>query len=143
MWFFFDLLTFYINFHKNCTFRSNKKLDRDDYLQNPKESITPAGVKWKWITVCGLKDSAIQYYFSAKEELDKLGFKACIVDQAIAYFCLKKDWRLHEIICSDVDFPHAWDEIFKRKVAECQFWYIGFYIKQNQDGIELHNTKYK
>lgn len=135
-------------------FLQGKKLDRDVYLQPPKESITPVGMIWK-LKHClyGLKDGARQFYLSVKEELDKLGFEQCSVDPAL--FCYRKDGRLHGIICSHVDdFLHAGDEIFEGqicrfrerfsagKIAECQFPYIGFYVKQTKEGIELDHTSY-
>lgn len=135
-------------------FLQGKQLDRDVYLQPPKESNTAAGKIWK-LKHClyGLKDGARQFYLSVKEELLKLGFEQCSVDPAV--FCLRKDGKLCGIICSHVDdFLHAGDEIFENqickfrqrfsagKVAKCQFEYIGFNVKQDQEGIILDHTKY-
>ena len=87
------------------------------------------------------------------EELLKLGCKISEMDPAMLY--LHKGDKLSGIVCCHVDdFLHAGEEHFdyimislgKRfvagKVEERNFYYIGFRITQDKNGIILDQSRY-
>ena len=135
-------------------FLQGKEIDRDVFLKPPVESNTKEGIIWK-LKHClyGLKDGARQFYLSVKEELMKLGFVQCSIDPTLFY--IQQQGKLTGMICSHVDdFLHAGDCDFEKlmdrfrkrfyagKVADRNFLYIGFEIRQDNESITLDHTDY-
>ena len=91
-------------------FLQGREIRWDVYVKPQKESDTAKGIIWKLKHgYYGLKDGAIQFYLSVKEELLRLGCKMCDIDPAV--FFLNNGGKLSGIICCHVDdFLHAGDE---------------------------------
>ncbi|CAG2239162.1 unnamed protein product [Mytilus edulis] len=135
-------------------FLQGKKLDRDVHIKPPVESDTPKGLIWKLKHgLYGLKDGARQFYISVKDELLNLGCRQSKLDPAL--FILTVKGSLQGIFCCHVDdFLHAGNEEFEKlmeklrkrfiagKIEEENFRYIGFMIKQNNEGIQLDHSIY-
>ena len=135
-------------------FLQGKEIERDVYIKPPRESKTPKGFIWKLKHgLYGLKDGARQFYDSVREELLKLGFIQCKLDPALFYLLTENG--LSGIICCHVDdFLHAGDQYFEiymnklrtrfyaGKIEEKMFKYIGFTLKQFENGIVLDQSDY-
>lgn len=136
-------------------FLQSKKLERQVYLNPPKEANVPQGYIWK-LSKCvyGLTDASRSWYLTLREELMKSGAIASKYDQAI--FTWHFENKLQGIIATHVDdFCFAGSEIFHRKVIDkihqifavkseetAEFQYIGLDIKQNRENIKLGQNEY-
>ena len=101
-------------------FLQGKTLDRDIYINPPEESKIPQDIIWKLKHgLYGLKDGARQFYESVKDELLKLGFSQCKLDQAVFY--IQENRKLRGIICCHVDdFLHAGDHCFEKTYGKTE-----------------------
>ena len=95
-------------------FLQGKALERNIYVNLPKESKTPQNMIWKLKHgLYGLKDGAIQLYGNVKDELLTRGLAQCKLDPALFY--LLKYNRLNGLIyCHVADFLYAGDKFFDR-----------------------------
>ncbi|CAG2204921.1 unnamed protein product [Mytilus edulis] len=135
-------------------FLQGNKLERDVHIKPPVESDTPKGFIWKLKHgLYGLKDGARQFYISVKDELLNLGCRQSKLDPAM--FILTVKGSVQGIFCCHVDsFLHAGNEEFEKlmeklrkrfiagKIEEVDFRYIGFMIKQNNEGIQPDHSIY-
>ncbi|CAC5357016.1 unnamed protein product [Mytilus coruscus] len=124
------------------------------HIKPPVESDTPKGFNWKLEHgLYGLKDGARQFYISVKDELLNLGCRQSKLDPAL--FILTVKGSVQGVFCCHVDdFLHAGNEEFEKlmeklkkrfiagKIEEEDFRYIGFMIKQNNEGIQLDHSIY-
>lgn len=135
-------------------FLQGNALQREVYIRPPKESDTPSGFLWKLKHgLYGLKDGARQFYMSVRDELLKLGCSQSKMDPAL--FTKENGNILVGIVCCHVDdFLHAGEMEFQDllhrlkqrfqagKVEEQDFQYIGFHIKQNENGITVDHSRF-
>ena len=133
-------------------FLQGNKLEQDVHIKPPVESDTSKGFIWKLKhALYGLKDEARQFYISVKDELINLGCRQSKLDPAM--FIMTVKGSVHGIFCCHVDdFLHAGNEEFEKlmeklrkrfiagKIEEVDFRYIGFMIKQNNEGIQLDHS---
>ena len=137
-------------------FLQGRPLDREVYLEPPKEANTEEGYIWR-LKRClyGLNDAARQFYYSVAETLIESGCNQSTLDPSLFY---SKDGHdeLQGILVSHIDdFLHAGTEKFgvniidrlKRrfqagKVAEEKFHYVGFHMHQTKEGITLDQNQY-
>jgi len=136
-------------------FLQGKKLERNVFLDPPREACEPEGKIWK-LNHClyGLNDAARQFYQSVRETLLSIGCQQSIHDPAV--FTLRKDGRLLGVVgCHIDDFLHTGDTEFDclvmdklrerflaGRVDDKTFTYVGFGIKQCSDGIKLDQSDY-
>lgn len=136
-------------------FLQGKELERDVFLNPPKEAGLPRGKSWK-LKRClyGLNDAARQFYVSVSEEMQKLGCIQSNLDTAL--FMYKVEGKLTGIIAMHIDdFLHAglptfeseiMDKLRTRflpgKIESGSFKYIGFDITQSVQGIEMRQDEY-
>ena len=83
-------------------FLQGREIRRDVYIKPPRESDTEKGTIWKLKHgLYGLKDGALHFYLSVKDELLRLGCKMSELDPAM--FFLRNSSKLSGIICCHVD----------------------------------------
>ena len=126
-------------------FLQGQELQRDVYLQPPKEACTSKEDIWK-LRRClyGLNDAARQFYLSLSEELIKLGAEKSQLDPSLFAFYSKKG--LEGLLVSHVDdFLHAGEQSFENTMDKlCMrfsagsketrtFKYTGYQLHQQKD----------
>lgn len=126
-------------------FLQGQELQRDVYLQPPKEASTSKDQIWK-LRRClyGLNDAARQFYMSLSEELIKLGAVKSKLDPSLFAFYSKKG--LEGLLVSHVDdFLHAGEQSFEETMDKlCKrfsagsketttFKYTGYQLHQQKD----------
>ena len=83
-------------------FLQGQPLERDVYIDPPKETKVKEGIIWHLNTcLYGLNDTALQFYHSVKEALLKLTCVQAILDQAI--FFDHQDNKLCGVLACHVD----------------------------------------
>ena len=136
-------------------FLQGKRLDREVYIKPPKEAIGTSGCLWR-LKHClyGLNDAARHFYISVEEELERLGCTRSSLDPSVFY--KRQDNKIIGVLaCHIDDFLHAGnedfdDDVMKKlcsrflagKIAERNFMYVGFEVKQDMTGIILDQQEY-
>ena len=136
-------------------FLQGKVMDREVYLQPPKEAGLAEGRLWK-LKRClyGLNDAARQFFQSVVDSMIQLGCQQSRYDPAL--FFLKQNGDLVGMMASHIDdFLHAgtdeFDEMIMKKLRmrilpgkleEGEFHYVGFKVKQNEAGILVDQSEY-
>ena len=132
-------------------FLQSHKLDRDVYL-NPPKDIRKDDVLWKIKKpIYGLKDSAKNWYCTLRSELLELGCKESILDPTV--FCYYNENVLKGLfICHVDDFLYGGcgDSDFKGNVIDkivgkydisssydISFTYIGLNLRQQEEGMMI------
>lgn len=135
-------------------FLQGQELTRDVFIKPPKEASVD-GKLWR-LKRClyGLNDAARQFFLSVSSELKKLKCTQSRLDPSVYYNF--SDRKLSGILLSHVDdFLHAGDKSFQFSVMEplCRrfiagkvekesFSYVGFQIRQTDDGIYIDMNEY-
>ena len=129
-------------------------LDRDVFIQPPKEKSEPGKV-WKLLKSCyGLNDASRRWFMAVRETLVKLGMKSVSGDDA--FFFLIKEGKLIGMCILHVDdflmggtdsfYKVVQDKLLGRftfgKVEVGNFKFTGLDIKQNDDGIYVDQNDY-
>lgn len=137
-----------------AAFLQGNEINREMFLRPPKEA-NAHGKVWKLRKcVYGLNDASRNWYFSVRDELNKLGCSRSEVDLALFYW--HHGDKLSGMLIMHVDdFLWAGTEDFKRivvdkiksafkigKEAEGAFRYIGLEIAHDVDGIVLTQNSY-
>ena len=137
-------------------FLQSHRLDRNVYL-NPPKDIRKKGVIWRIIKpIYGLKDSAKNWYNTLRSELIQLGCKESILDPTVFSF-YQEDKLVGLFICHVDDFLYGGcgDSYFKRNVIDhivtkydisssfdVSFKYIGLNIEQQSEGIKIDQKSF-
>ena len=138
----------------SSAFLQGSDMDRHVHVKPPREANQP-GKLWL-LNKClyGLKDASRKWYLRVLEKLKELDFQTSKYDSGL--FFLIKDGKLIGIVALHVDdFLHAGNEYFNSvilpKLLGCfkvgksekrEFMYTGFYLKQEEDGIQIDQKKY-
>ena len=136
-------------------FLQGNPIDREICIKPPKEAKVEIGKVWK-LKRClyGLNDAARKFYDSVVMELKNLGCLQSMSDPALFYY--KKDGNLCGILVSHIDdFLHAGNNTFEEdimqklrcrfvagKLMENDFSYVGFQVKQTDDGVIIDQSQY-
>ena len=136
-------------------FLQGNPIDREICIKPPKEAKVEIGKVWK-LKRClyGLNDAARKFYDSVVMELKNLGCLQSMGDPALFYY--KKDGNLCGILVSHIDdFLHAGNNTFEEdimqklrcrfvagKLMEKDFSYVGFQVKQTDDGVIIDQSQY-
>lgn len=136
-------------------FLQGKMLERDVYIKPPVEAKIEDGKIWK-LKKClyGLSDASRQFYMSVREVLLQIGCKQSICDHSFFYF--EREGTLEGVVVSHIDdFLHAGSEVFDLIVIKSlvesfsagkeeikSFSYVGLQIKQELNGIYVHQIQY-
>jgi hypothetical protein len=137
-------------------FLQGKILDREVFLIPPKEAEVETGYIWK-LKRClyGLNDAARQFYNSVVETLIGLGCEQSQLDPTVFYY-KGENGAIQGVLVSHIDdFLHGGSDLFENdimkklrdrflagKIAEDQFQYVGFQIKQMGDCIIVDQNHY-
>ena len=137
-----------------AAFLQGNQMDRDVYVQPPRE-IRLEGELWL-LNKClyGLKDASRKWYLKVVDKLKKLDFQTSHYDSGLFY--LLKDNKLIGIVALHVDdFLHAGTPYFNKtimpQVLSCfkvgksesrDFMYTGFHLKQTDEGVRIDQDKY-
>ena len=133
-----------------AAFLQGAKIDRDIYLKPPKEANCPNSL-WKLKKVVyGLNDAARHWFFSAKNELERLGCTQSKFDPALFYFSSFSGPMEGIIVVHLNDFSHGGSKTFEEttvqklretfhisKVEESIFKYVGLNIVNCASHIEV------
>ena len=137
-------------------FLQGDKLDREVNIQPPKEAGVLRGKLWKLkVALYGLNDASLQFFTKSKKVLLGLGCIQSSMDPALFYKMDQKG-ELVGMICAHVDdFMHCGGDEFKHtvvgelfktfvmgKTETREFRYIGFDIKQDEDGITVDQSSF-
>ena len=137
-------------------FLQGHELDREVYIQPPKEANVPRGQLWKLkVALYGLNDASLQFFLKSKKVLLDLGCQQSTMDPALFYKRNSKG-ELIGLICAHVDdYIHCGskefqDTVIKKlvtifqmgKTESKQFEYVGFDIKQDETGIKIDQSSY-
>lgn len=137
-------------------FLQGKEIERNVFLQPPKEAKIRDGKIWK-LKRClyGLNDAARQFYQSVKETMIALGCTQSDLDSALFSKKSKEGYLEGFMVCHIDDFLHAGKSCFDvevmarlrsrfvaGKLEEGRFTYVGFEIIQTQRGITLDQSEY-
>ena len=135
-------------------FLQGSDLDREVYVQPPKEAYME-GKLWR-LNKClyGLKDASRKWNNKVDKKLKQLGFKQCSYD--FGFYYLVKDGVLQGFVGLHVDdFIHSGNRFFCKKILPqlraCfkigkeeskSFMYTGFQLNQDEEGITLDQKHY-
>merc|ERR1712055_1227723 len=137
-----------------AAFLQAKTLDREVFVQPPKD-IRKEGVIWKLKKpLYGLDDASRKFWLKVKEMFLDLGLWTMVGDEAFYY--LHRDGKLHGAVLTHVDyFTLAGTEEFLRmvldgvsgrmvvsKVEKDKFRYTGLDIRALEDGVEISMKDY-
>ena len=138
----------------SSAFLQGSEMDRKVYIKPPREA-NQSGMLWL-LNKClyGLKDASRKWYLRVTEKLKELGFQTSKYDSGM--FFLIKDGKLIGLVALHVDdFLHAGNPHFNTvilpQLLDCfkvgksesrEFMYTGFYLKQDETGIQLDQHKY-
>ena len=134
-------------------FLQGNELDRDIYLKPPKEAKCP-GKLWKLKRcVYGLNDASRFWYFSVKEELNRLGCNSSKYDSSL--FIYYTDTLEGLLVAHVDDFLWAGTEKFSESVIKqlrqtfkigtektTMFKYLGVDLKRTDSGIYATQQRY-
>ena len=132
-----------------------KNIDRDIFVQPPKESGLDNSVAWK-LNKCvyGLVDASRNWFLSVKNELIQLKCEQSKLDPALIYWF--HEGKLEGLFLMHVDdFLWAGSELFNvtiisplrkkfcfGKESDSRFRYIGLHIEQTKGEIYIHQQDY-
>ena len=138
----------------SSAFLQGSDMDRPVYVKPPREA-DQKGMLWL-LNKClyGLKDASRKWYLRVLEKLKELKFQTSKYDSGM--FFLIKDNKLIGIVALHVDdFLHAGSPYFNKtilpqllgcfkvgKSESREFMYTGFYLKQDNTGIQIDQHKY-
>ena len=138
-----------------AAFLQGKNIDRDIFVQPPKESGLDNSVAWK-LNKCvyGLVDASRNWFLSVKNELIQLKCEQSKLDPALFYWF--HEGKLEGLFLMHVDdFLWAGSELFNvtiisplrkkfcfGKESDSRFRYIGLHIEQTKGEIYIHQQDY-
>ena len=95
-------------------FLQNHELDREEYIQPPKEAQVKKGQLWRLkVALYGLNDANLQFFIKSKKILLELGCEQSKIDPTLFYKRNKKG-ELIGLICTHVDdYIHCGMEEFQ------------------------------
>ena len=138
----------------SSAFLQGSQMDRDVFVEPPKEA-NQKGKLWKLLKcLYGLKDASRKWYMRILAKLKELGFKKSPLDKGMFY--LIKDGNLIGMVGIHVDdFFYAGNKEFMEKIMpevlnifkvgkseSTEFMYTGFHFKQDSTGITIDQDKY-
>ena len=137
-------------------FLQGHELKREVFIKPPKEANVSENMLWKLnVALYGLNDASLQFFIKSKMVLKQLGCIQSSMDPAL-FFKRNHNGELIGLICVHVDdFIHCGTSEFKESVIEelikifkmgktesGSFKYVGFEIKQKDEGIEIDQSEY-
>ena len=142
------------NLDVTSAFLQGAPLERDVYMEPPKEAKIPGKI-WKLKkSAYGLYDASRKWFLAVKEELMTIGMKALSGDEA--FFTLTKAGRmigaciLHVddfLLAGNPEFENLLNNQLKGrftfgKVEDGQFKFTGLNIEQKEDGVYVDQIDY-